>query len=451
MDKNVGILHELSVEATIANARGYREEVDDIDNLKDINVISPIEMLTPCSTRGDDAIRTSIAVKQATHTIPVEDASYCLVSNGYDEACQYNLSDDFVINAEEDGTVIDINEELGFEVVRYKSGKTKAISLRPEIVHNSGGGFYMPNKMKLVHTKIGETFKKDEPLAYHEKFFRYTKMNGLRYAFGPLAKIALMSIYSTYEDAGICTETFGKRMRTAIVYQEIAKLKKNNNILYMAKIGDHVGVGDALIKYDIASEDNEIAKYLSKLSADNAALLEEETKSELKTMHAGKIIDIKIYTLLPPEDLSESLGKVVQNYFDTIGKKKDYLNQFDNTDSVMKAGYLLTESAEPIKNKYNQIKGIKNADVVIEFYLEHDDVMGIGDKLAIYGPNKQVISNIVPEGYEMFSEFRPNEEISLLLTPGTISRRMTVSIIPVMCANKVLIELKRKIKEIIKY
>ena len=451
LDKNVGILHELATEPTIANARGYREEVNDINELKDTNVISPIEMLTPGSSRGDDSIRVSIAVKQACHTIPIEDASYCLVSNGYDEAIQFNLSDDFVINAEEDGKVIDINEELGFEVVQYKSGKSKAISMRPEIVHNAGAGFYMPNQMKLVHTKVGETFKKDEPLAYHEKFFKYSKMHGLRYAFGPLTKIGIMSMYSTYEDAGICSEDFGKRMKTAIVYQEIAKLKKNNNVIYMAKVGDHVGIGDALIKYDIATEDNEIAKYLSKLSADNAALLEEETKSELKSMHAGKIIDIKIYTLLPPEDLSESLGKIVQDYFDMAKKKKDYLSKFDDSDGVMKAGYMLTDSAEVIKNKYNSIKGNKGCDVLIEYYIEHEDILGIGDKIAIYGPNKQVVSETISEGYEMFSEFRPEEEVSLLLTPGTISRRMTISIVPIMCATKVLIELKRKIQDMIKY
>jgi len=112
---------------------------------------------------------------------------------------------------------------------------------------------------------------------------------------------------------------------------------------------------------------------------------------------------------------------------------------------------MITDSAEVIKNKYNQIKGIKGADVVIEFYIEHLDQCGIGDKIAIYGPNKQVISEIIPDGYEMFSEFRPEEEVSLLITPGTLARRMTISLLSILAANKVLIELKRKIKEIIKY
>ena len=118
----------------------------------------------------------------------------------------------------------------------------------------------------------------------------------------------------------------------------------------------------------------------------------------------------------------------------------------------MKSNYLLTDSTEPIVNQYNTIKGrYKGVDVLIEFYIEHDDVLGVGDKVALYSANKQIISELIPSGYEPFSELRPDEEISLLSSPGTISRRMTISSLTVAAAGKVLIELKRKIKEIIRY
>ena len=117
----------------------------------------------------------------------------------------------------------------------------------------------------------------------------------------------------------------------------------------------------------------------------------------------------------------------------------------------MKAGYLLKDSTEPIQNKYNDIKGIKGIDVLIEIYIEHEDVAGVGDKIALYGPNKQIISQVIPKGYEGYSEFRPDEEISCITSPGTLARRMTASIIPIAAAMKIMIELKRKIQDIIKY
>ena len=391
------------------------------------------------------------ACKQSSHIVPIANGSPALISNGYDEALQFHLSDDFVVNAEEDGEVIDVNEELGFVVVRYKSGKTKAISTKPQVVKNSGAGFFLANQMTLVHTKIGEKFKKDEPLAYHDKYFHYDKINGLRFCIGPLVKCAFLSTYNTYEDAGICTNKLADMMTTSIVYEQKGKFKKNINILNMVKIGDHVNIGDTLIKFENAVEEAELSKFISKLNDDNAELLTEESKSEIKAEHAGKVIAIKVYSLLAPENLSPSLGKIVKDYFDYGTNKKKYLEQFDSTPGIMKSGYLLTDPTEPTKSKYHDIKGIKGIDVLIEIYIEHADVMGVGDKVALYGPNKQIISEVIPEGYEPYSSFRPEEEISVLTSPGTIARRMTISILPVSAAMKCMVELKRKIKEIIKY
>lgn len=309
----------------------------------------------------------------------------------------------------------------------------------------------MANTLHPTHTKVGETFKKDEPLAYHDKYFKYSKLNGLRYAVGPLVKMAFMSSYNTYEDAGIATESLGERMRTSIVYQETGHFQKNNNILYMVNIGDHVNIGDPLIKFDVSTEENELAKFLSKLSDDNAEMLEEEMKNDVKANHAGKIVDIKVYTLLDPSNLSPSLGKIVQQYFDQGNNKKKYLEQFDNSEGIMKAGYMLTDSTEPTKSKYHSIKGIKGIDVLIEIYIEHEDTLGVGDKIVLYTANKQIVSEVIPKGYEPYSEFRPDEEISVLTSPGTIARRMTGSVINISAMSKVLIELKRKIKDEIKY
>lgn len=455
-DANVGINRELVIEPTITNARGYRNPIEDqdIETLKDVNIFSPVEMLTPGTVRNEDPIRTSIAGKQTQHLVPVESASLTLVSNGFDEALQFHLSNDFVINAEEDGEVIEINEDVGFLVVRYKSGKNQAININPEVVKNSGGGFFLSNKLKPTLTRVGQKFKKDEVLAYHDKYFKYSKMNGLRYAIGPLVKMAFMSSYNTYEDAGICTESLAEKMKTSIVYPEVATFKRNNNILYMVNIGDTVGIGDPLIKYDTSSEDNEIAKYLSKLSedSDSRAILEEETKTEFKTEHAGKIIDIKIYTLLDPSNLSPSLGAIVQKYFDKGINKKEFLEKYDNSPGIIKAGYMLIDSTEPLVTRYNTIKGkYKGVDVLVEIFIEHSDVMGVGDKVALYSANKQIISESIPLGYEPFSEFRPEEEISVITSPGTIARRMTPAVIPISAAMKIMIELKRKIKAEIKY
>ena len=152
-----------------------------------------------------------------------------------------------------------------------------------------------------------------------------------------------------------------------------------------------------------------------------------------------------------PSNLSPSLGKIVQEYFDIGINKKEYLEQFDSSEGIIKAGYMLTDSTEPTVNRYNTIKGNKGVDVLIEIHIEHKDVMGVGDKIALYSANKQIVSEVIPKGYEPYSEFRPDEEISVMTSPGTIARRMTGSVIPISAAFKIMIELKRKIKKEIRY
>jgi len=391
------------------------------------------------------------AGKQSQHLVPVKDASPTLISNGFDEVLQFHLSNDFVINAEEDGQVVEINEDVGFIVVQYKSGKSFVINTKPELVKNSGSAFYLSNKLKPTLVRVGQRFKKDEVLAYHDKYFRLSKTNGLRYSIGPLVKVAFMSTYNTYEDAGICTSSLADRMRTDIVYMQSATFSKNNNILYMVKIGDKVGIGDSLIKYDESVDDSLLSKYLSKLSEESKSYMEEEeTKNNVKADNAGTVVDIKIYSKHDPSNLSPSLGKVVQQYFDKGVNKKKFLENYDKSEGTVKAGYMLTDNTEPIVTRYGTIKKYK-CDVLIEIFIEHSDVMGIGDKIAAYNAQKMIISEMIPEGYEPYSEFRPEEEVSIFVSPGTTARRMTPSALTICLTMKLMLELKRKIKETIKY
>lgn len=448
-DKNVGINRTLVVEPTISGARGYRSPVDDIEDLKDVNIFSPVELLTPATVRNDDPVRSTIASKQSGHVVPTEISSPALISNGYDEAIQYHLSSDFVIIAEEDGEVVEVNDKLGFVIVRYKSGKTRAINTNPDIVKNGGGGFYLSNTLKPT-VGLGDKFEKDKPLAYHDKYFTYSNLNGLRHNIGPIVKVAFMSSADTYEDAGICTSRLSKMITTDIVYRQLMPLYRNSNVINIVNIGDKVRVGDNLIQFDTAHEDSAIVQLMSKLSEEEQGVITEDTRNSLTAKNAGTVVDIKIYSLHDPSNLTPSLGKIVSQYWDKGKQKKRLLNKYDPNDSIVKAGYLLTDTTQPTVSRYNDIKGIKT-DVLIEFFISHPDQAGVGDKIVLYGPNKQIISSLIPGEGELdpFSEYRPDESIDVLTSPGTIQRRMVSSVIPVAATMKIMIELKRKIKDMI--
>lgn len=68
-------------------------------------------------------------------------------------------------------------------MAKYKSGKTQAIDLNPNIVKNSGGGFYLSNKL-ITDLKPGDKFKKNDVLAYHKDFFKNDQFNNCRMVMG---------------------------------------------------------------------------------------------------------------------------------------------------------------------------------------------------------------------------------------------------------------------------
>ena len=86
------------------------------------------------------------------------------------------------------------------------------------------------------------------------------------------------------------------------------------------------------------------------------------------------------------EELSPSLQKIVKAYYNKIDNKKKFVSKYDspNNKSIVKCGLLLNETTGKVEpNVYGVVRGQKVEDsVLIEFYIEHGDIMGVGDKLA---------------------------------------------------------------------
>lgn len=449
-DGNVGVVRQLTLEPSIKSPRGYIDiHDDDVQNLKDVNIFTPAELLTPIGVTRDDSIRTAMASKQSKHIIPVEKSSPVLISNGVEQSVQYYLSKDFIIRADDDGEVVENDPDTGLIIVKYKNGKSQAIDVKPKVVKNSASGFYISNKMNC-DLKVGDKVKKDDILAYEDKFFTQESLNGNRFNIGSLQKIAVMSSYSTYEDSTFITKKMSEEMASDIIMMKDAIIGKNANVDHMVHIGDRVNVGDALISFETSYDEASMNKFLASVGDE----LQEEIKSlgkiPVKTKYAGVIEDIKIYSSVDIDELSPSLQKIVSNYYRGIKKKKKLLEKYDDSKSIVKAGILFNEPTGKIEpSSDGKLKGKEVFDgVLIEFYVKYRDPIGVGDKVTFFSALKSIVGEVVEEGYEPFSEYRPDEEVSSFIGPSAILQRMTPSILLTMFGNKVLIELKRELEEI---
>ena len=310
-----------------------------------------------------------------------------LISNGAEQTIQYQLSDDFVVTAEHDGIVREIDEEAGVIVIEYtgkdvKPGKNiKAINISKTIDKNGAGGFFISNQL-TYNLKVNSKFKKDDILAYDPKFFQNT-MTGNKYAIGTLTKVACMSDFSTFEDSAPVTHKLSTEMATEICMEIPAVLGRNATVDKMVKVGDEVKVGDPLITFEESFDEESLNKLLGNIGEELKEEIRDAGKKPIKAKYSGVIEDIQIYSGSDLEDLSPSLQKIVKNYWNMVDKKRKLLKKYDKSDSIYKCGMLLNQPSHKMETKDGKIKGNRVDDgVLIIFYIKCKNYVNIGDKVT---------------------------------------------------------------------
>jgi DNA-directed RNA polymerase beta subunit len=367
-----------------------------------------------------------------------------LISNGIDEVVPAYLSEEFSYVAPEDGKVLEVNDD--YMILQFKSGKKKAVNISHKQSFNSGSGFYVDNKL-IPNAKANDSFKEGDVLAYHHKFFTKDIDGTVRMNIGPLAKIAVLGTYSTYEDAGVITHKMSKKLGTSLTMMQSTKINATDDVESVVKVGTEVLIGDPLIVFGLGDTgDKSVDNFLKAFQTkdDNTSALD-NAKRIIRAKHSGKVVDVRMYTTKSLERLSPSLFKIFDKYFKDNIQKRRILDKYDKTNSVYKMDTVFSLPTEPLKG--STIKG-QTCDILIEIYIEHKDELSVGDKSAMYSGCKQVCSEVIPEGQEPYSESRPDEEISMFVTPSALLKRMVPSVIIAATGNKVLVELKRSIAKI---
>ena len=441
---NVGMIRQLTVDPKIESVRGYTSTQGPDAEYNDLQLASFSELLTPGTVSRDDAIRTAIATAQTSHIVSTAVSQPTLISNGIDEIVPGSVSDEFAVMAEDDGKVIDING--GYMIVEYTNLKKKrAIEISDRYHSNPASGFYVNNKL-VSNFQVNDSFKKNDILAYHEKFFTKGVDGVVRLNIGPVAKVAFTSSYFTYEDSGMMTESFSKKLATSITMCETIRLDATANVEKIVKVGDEVEIGDPLVVLGLGDTgDKSVDNFLKAFRVDTNTSIMDAAKRTFKAKHAGKIVDVKMFTIKSMDKLSPSLYDIFTEHFKENEKRRRILDKYDKSSSVYKLDTLYDRPTGPLKGQ--QIKGI-TTDVLIEVYIEHEDFQSVGDKLVAYAASKQVIGDMVPVGKEPYSEYRPDEEVSVFVSARSILNRMIPSCMITAAGNKVLIELKRQIKQI---
>lgn len=436
---NVGITRQSTIDANV-DENGYVLPIGgDTEQMNSAKTLTITEALTPFGSTRDDPFRTAMTfVQTAKHMVRTEESDPLLVTNGSDEALAYLTTDKFAFKAKKNGKVLELTDE--YILVEYEDGTKDYINLTETIEKNSDGGYFVPLKLTAMKKlKVGSKIKENDILAYDEYSFSNSvgESNNLAYNIGKLAKVAVINTDEGFEDSGIITESMAKKLATRINIKFDATLDKDTNVLSMLKIGDKVECEDTLMSWQSPFNDEDANSLMKTLG--NEEDISELGKRRLKSKVTGVVKGIKIFRTVEIEDLSDSLKKIVTDYEKPLIELEKKYKENGLDISQIPAHYILPPTG--------RLKKAQNS-VVIEYYVEYLDTVGIGDKVVYFSANKAVEKNIIPAGKEPYTAFRPNEPVDAFVSEVSIDKRMVTSTIVYGSLQKLMIELDRSVKDI---
>lgn len=437
---NAGITRQSTINMNIETSRGFVKQINsDTSQMNTVNTLTATEAMIPFEVTNDDNPRVLMSyIQTAKHQVRTKHSDPLLVTSGMDEALPYLTTDIFAVKAEQDGKVIALDTDK--IIIQYKDGSKKYINLTKTIQKNSDGGYYVP--MQLIASaklKVGKTFKQGEILAYDPDSFSNSlgEDDNIAYNVGTLAKVAVLNSDECFEDSGICTHKLADKLTTQVIYKFEHVIEKDAIIYQIAKIGQYVNVEDPLLVWQDPYEDDNINNILKLTSDQDTSTLGRQV---IQSETTGTVVDIKIYKTCENSDMSDSVRKLVESYERPIKKLKKELDEQGIDTKTLPATYVLPTTGK--------LKKAEDA-IYIEFYVQHDDVPGVGDKITYFAANKATLRNVIPEGFEPYTDFRKDEEISALLSISSINHRMVTSILMNGSLNKLMIELDRSCKDIL--
>ena len=435
----VGVTRVVTTNCNVNGKRGYiSDSSSDESKMNDVNTMTTAENLTPMCTTHDDPFRLAMSYVQRTkHDMRVAGGDPLLLTNGMDDALTIFTPDVFSFNAKADGSIVERDDK--HIVIRYNDGTVDFVDLENKVYKNSDGGFY--TSVKLIPAKgLGTRVKQGQLIAYDP--MSYTTDIGYddnaTYNQGTIAKIAIITSDKGFEDSCVVSSYISDALSSSVIMEVPVSLSKDTNVFNMVKVGERVQEGDPLLIIQNTFEDSDVNVLLKNLVDD-----EDEVTSlgriPIKSHNTGVIEDIRIYRTCEIDDMSPSLKKIVTEYEREQNRKANQIAKYDQTLAKQYRCQKLEQEGK--------LKNIEDG-VLIEIYVAYKDDFSVGDKLIFLGAQKGVAKEVIPEGDEPTSSYRPDEPIDAIASMVSFDKRMCCAPLQYTLAYKGLIELDRQVKDI---
>ena len=432
---NIGINKQLTVDPKVTNLMGMFEVEENPTNLKSKSIITSTEAITVGSATHSDAPRNAMNQAQKSHIIPVEHMSTGYVTNSYDRMMAYT-SDDFVDRAEDDGIVESVTDN--YIVIKYANGKKSSIKLSRTNKNSAKGKFVISYMRPTV--KAGQKIKKNDIIARDKDFFKQNDLEGLIATMGAMLNIIWKAESCVYEDSVVISESASKLLMNRAIKRVAARFHKSSKVLEYKKIGEFVNADSVLISYVPGTEDDLMNQFL------DGAEMTELDKKERTAHKAGIIKNINITHSCDKSTLSSSMSRMYNDISRQILEvnEEKYLQQ--SNDEFAKREY--TELPQEVKGEHKlNGENIEKDEVLVEYFIEYPDFMGIGDKGSQFTALKGIVASVLPDD-QMPIGVDSGRRVDLICSFYSPGARKTFDVNHVFVANCLMEKLTNDAREL---
>ena len=443
----VGISKELTINPGIVSTRGYLSTTKDkkqISKMSASQVMSPDELISPDVTQYDHPNRVGFSSGQWKHTLGVTHNCLPMVSSGYDKVVAHQVGDTYIKKAKMKGKIIDIDEEKKMIVIEYKDGSREVQDYNTN--YNKNSNFFLENTFEL-NVKVGQSVKENDILAYSKEFF-IKQGKDIIFSQGCIARVALMDDYFTEDDSSLVSAEFASLMSNNVTKREQIAISGTANLVQIVKEGEYIEHGSPLLMFEDSTDDddetqvNQILEMLGDIDEDALNKLKYHSP---KAHATGTISKINMYWTGEVEEMSESCAKLVRAYIKK--KKADIAYEEENTGVKSAKDYLYRKSIPEFTGRTPRINGVELLEencILIEFFITHESVFGVGDKSSTYPALKSVCAEVVPKHLAPMTE---SGHLDICTSQLGMGNRKIISTVRAGTIGKILLDFSKKVAD----
>lgn len=298
---------------------------------------------------------------QNSHSLGISGSFPQPVRTGYDSIIAHRVDGKFSAIAKGDGKVTEVsNNHIS---IQYKDGSFDRFKIGLDYGVSTGN---VINNMLVTDYKVGQAVKKGDVVAFHPLHFQRDFFDKSQVLFknSALGLVAMMESNDTEEDSSAISERMSQALSISVTEPRSIVISFDDQIHNLVSVGDHV------------ESDTPLCTLVNAVFSENSMFNKDTDIETLKQLanvsprakHHGVVTKIEVMYLGDPIDASDSV--------------KALINKYDRERRLMAERLKVKMPITGRLNDSMRVEGnlLPDRHLVVKFYIEHDDGMGIGDE-----------------------------------------------------------------------